>query len=151
MGVVSFDCSEFTSHHLLAVPMPPVLAYYSNMVLPPGDALHHLISVIALTEFAACTAMHSLLTTRDGVLLTHRLGTALQLKFPVILPVLIGCNRLSIKLNFLKSSRIPNSTHWRLLWLGGPWRAFIGMNWQSRTMFRTPFFSRNTLVSFHFE
>lgn len=77
MGVVSFDCSEFTFHRLLAVPMFPVLAYYSNSVLRPCDALRHSIRVIDLTEFAVCTAMHSLLPSREGVVLPHRLGTAL--------------------------------------------------------------------------
>lgn len=73
--VVALDSAAYTAHRCFGVPTPPVLSYYSNLVLRPCGAQWHLILVVARTEFVVWAILRFLLATRDGALSMFDMGS----------------------------------------------------------------------------
>lgn len=90
VGIESFGWTSSSSHWLFAVPTPPVLTYYSILVIRPQGAKRRLIRVFALTELAVRRVTRFFLDAQDGTLSTYRHTKALQAEYSVILPVSVG-------------------------------------------------------------
>lgn len=80
--------------------MPPMLPYYSNLVLREHCARQHSVLIITLTECAECTGMRYLLTTNSIVLSSHRHNTGLQLGYLVIMPVSAAVQKVMDQIYF---------------------------------------------------
>lgn len=103
--VILFDRSDYTFLRLHGDLTPTVPFYYSSSIQRPNGAHLYLILVISYTELAILTVALFLLAATDGVLLPHRLDTALQIRLLVIFLVSVTTLRAVDKVRFLETIR----------------------------------------------
>lgn len=112
------------------MPAPPVLVYYSRLMLLDDGRHRHLLGTVALMEFAVCTVPRVLLAARQVLLYTLGEQTSMVVSQPVLPPVSDNLQQVIADVHL---NEVVRQTNFDAAWSEMAWPPMATIDWDQLT------------------